>query len=312
MMSRLTCLGPMLVLAATAAQADPAADCSQHQDQDRRIRGCSEYILRNPRDPNLWKAHANLGLALWTTKRYDEAIRSYSNAISMGPRDVGVYHDRGTLFRIKGRRDEAISDYDKALAIDPRHGKSYFGRGNCYADKSQFERAAQDYTKVIELEPRNAGAYYNRGNMHLKLDQAERALADFNKAIELNPKLAVAHGNRGVAFEKLGRTQDALADYRKAVSLDPKDTASQANLKRLAAPSSAGTANDPAVTEFCEKAKERTKCLKTQALLQQLKTDKTAARWSDDVDFEYARTQAEQAMLFEFMLLSIPVNQKKK
>ena len=85
--------------------------------------------------------------------------------------------------------------------------------------------------------------------------------------------------------------------------LDPRLKIGEEGLKRIEA---AAVPSDPAAADFCGKAKEPKKCLSTRALLQQLKTDAKAARWSSDVDFEYAQGDDELNTLFKFMLESIP------
>jgi tetratricopeptide (TPR) repeat protein len=293
----------VLVLGASPARADAAADCSQHQDADRRIRGCSEFIQQNPRHADLFKVYHNRALAYWKKNQHDSAIQDYNKAIELNAREYSLFYDRGNLFLIKRQYDNAIKDYDKALALNPRHAKSYFNRGAAYADKSQYDRAIQDFSKTIEIDARDAQAYYNRGNSYAKSKQPDRAILDYSKAIELNPKMAVAYSNRGLVHEAAGRTKDAIADFRKSIALDPGMKASQEGLKRLEATGS--VASDPASLEFCGKAKDRTKCLSTRALLEQLKKDKTAARWNDQIDFEYAQGDQEATLLFEFMLKSM-------
>jgi tetratricopeptide (TPR) repeat protein len=306
--------GMGLMLAAPAAWADAAAECSQHQDAERRIRGCTQLVQQisqqNPRHPDLFKIYHNRGLAYWKKQQLDSAIPDYTKAIELNAREHSLYYDRGTLFLMKRQYDNAIKDYDKAVALNPRHANTYFNRGAAYVDKGQYDRGIQDFTKSIEIEPREAKGYYNRGNAYLKSKQAERAIPDYSKAIELDPKMAVAYGNRGLAYEAAGRKQEAIADLRKAIALDPGNKGSQEGLKRLQPPSP--TATDPAAAEFCNNAKDQAKCLNTRALLAQIKKDKTAARWSKDVDFKYAKNDEEQTLLFELMLKSIPPAQQTK
>jgi tetratricopeptide (TPR) repeat protein len=301
-MRRIALAGLALIVTVPVAGANPAADCSQHQDADRRIRGCSELIRQNPRHPDLFKMYHNRALAYWKKGQYDPAIQDYNKAIELNSRIHGLFYDRATLFLIKKQNDRAIADYDKAVALDPRHANSYFNRGAAYADKGQHERAIRDYNKAIEINPRDAKTFYNRGNSHVKNKQLDKAIPDYTKAIELDPKLARAYSDRGIVYEALGRKTEAIADLRKSLALDPRIKLSQDALARL----EAAIPSDPAVAEFCGKAKEPKKCLSTQALVQQLKKDPKAARWNDEVDFTYTRSDDESSMLFKFMLESMP------
>lgn len=304
-MLRLATLLSFVMTALTSvAWADAAADCSQNQNPELRIQGCSQLISlvtqQNPRHPDLFKAYHNRALGYWKTGRHDDAIQDYSKAIQLNAREFSLLYDRATLFLMKRRYDDAIKDYDAALALKPTDAGAYLNRGAAYADKGQFDRAIKDVTKAIEINPRDARAYYNRGVSYVKTGQAERAISDFGKAIDLDPKMAVAYNNRGLVHEAAGRVKEAVADFRKAIALDAKLKASQDGLKRLesVAGSSQGS---PAAVAFCEAAKDRAKCLGTRRVIEQLKTDKASARWSNDVDFQYAQGD-EVDLLFELMI----------
>ena len=292
-----------LLLAVPVARADPASDCSQHQDTERRIRGCGEFIQQNPPPPGPVQGLPQPWPCLLEEGQHDSAIRDYNKAIELNAGVLSLFYDRGTLLLIKKQYDRAIADYDKALALNPRDDNSLFQRGAAYADKGQYDRAIADFTKALEINPRSARTFFNRGSSHLKSKQADKALSDYSKAIELDPKLAVAHANRGLAYELIGRNQEAIADFKKSLVLDPRLKIGEEGLKRIEA---AAVPSDPAAADFCGKAKEPKKCLSTRALLQQLKTDAKAARWSSDVDFEYAQGDDELNTLFKFMLESIP------
>jgi tetratricopeptide (TPR) repeat protein len=290
-------------LAVSVATADPASDCSQHQDADRRIRGCGEFIRQNPRHPDLFKVHHNRAMAYWKKGQHDAAIRDYDKAIELKSGVTTLYYDRGTLLLMKKQHDRAIADFDKALALNPRDDNSLFQRGSAFFAMGQYVRAIQDFDKAIEINPRSARTFFQRGNALLMSKQAGKAVDDYSKTIALNPKLASAYLSRGLGYEVLGRTQEAIADLKTSLALDPRLKASQDALKRLEA---AAVPRGPPAAEGCDTAKEPKKCQATRALLQQLKTDPKAARWNNDVDFEYAKGDDEQSMLFKFMLESIP------
>ena len=84
----------------------------------------------------------------------------------------------------------AIKDYSEAIRLDPKNLRAYSGRGDVYRGKSDFERAARDYGKAIELVGKPEKAHWTywlfRGVSYERLGKWPQAEADFLKAMELS------------------------------------------------------------------------------------------------------------------------------
>jgi tetratricopeptide (TPR) repeat protein len=158
---------------------------------------------------------------------YEQAIRYFTEAIDLNPKDAESYYSRGTAYSRKGQYDQAISDYTKALEINPRDAKSYFKRGIAYYKKSQYDQAISDFNKALEINPMVAEAYYNRGITYCKKGQQDQAISDFKKAFEIdpnNPRYLVTYVDHEIAyFEDKGQYDQAISNYTKALEINPRD-----------------------------------------------------------------------------------------
>jgi hypothetical protein len=129
-----------------------------------------------------------------TTKRYDDAITSLGEAISIVLAEGGT--DRNRL------RD------------------AYYWRAYVFLEKKEFARAIPDLDEAIKLKPSDAFAFFRRGQAHLGRGEADRAIADFGDAIRFDPKQVLAHSDayeyRALAYELKGEVDKALADARRA------------------------------------------------------------------------------------------------
>ena len=67
----------------------------------------------------LAEAHNNLGLALASLGRFDEALAHYRKALEIKPDYAEVHHNLGIILAGKGRFDDALAHYQKALEIKP-------------------------------------------------------------------------------------------------------------------------------------------------------------------------------------------------
>lgn len=136
------------------------------------------------------------GYKYWRNQQYDEAIESYTSAITLNPNFAEAYSNRGLIYANKGQYDKAIEDCNKAIALDPSNASGYNYRGFAYADKGQYDKAINDYTKALELDPNNAVVYYynssiayvNLGATYAKKGDIGRAISNFQKACDLGNK----------------------------------------------------------------------------------------------------------------------------
>ena len=80
---------------------------------------------------------------------------------------------------------EAISDFDKVLSLNPRVVFAWFNKGNIYYEAGDFTSAIQAYSEAIKIDPEFGEAYFNRGLAYLNAGNKNQAFADLSKAGEL-------------------------------------------------------------------------------------------------------------------------------
>lgn len=143
-----------------------------------------------------------------------------SDEIMQNPKTGADYNARGLSRYNKGRYDEAIRDFTKALSLGQEKAVYLAHRGMAYNDKKDYDRALLDLNEAIKLNPKPAAAYVCRGYSYMYKGAAEKARADWDKAIELDPDDRVAYGNRAVYFRLTENYDAALADLLKRRSPD--------------------------------------------------------------------------------------------
>lgn len=121
-MARLVVCVLALALAAVGGcgSDDPVADCSQRDDPDRRIRGCSQLIERDDATP-IFKAGAYeaRGIAYHKKRDFDRAIADFDKAIELNPDEVGYHISKGVSYIEKRDKELAIAAFQTALEMDP-------------------------------------------------------------------------------------------------------------------------------------------------------------------------------------------------
>jgi tetratricopeptide (TPR) repeat protein len=167
-------------------------------------------------------AHNNLGLALFTEGKIEEAIYHYNKAILIKP--ITAYHalaynNRGVVYNKLGQPQLALDDYTKAISLQPDNFMGYYNRGNIYNKLGEDQRALMDYNQAIRLKSDFADAYYNRGFAYAKRSQYQMAIEDYNQAIRLRSDFADAYYNRGFVYAKRSQYQMAIEDFNETIRL---------------------------------------------------------------------------------------------
>jgi tetratricopeptide (TPR) repeat protein len=70
-------------------------------------------------DPNHFRAWVNLGLALYSLRRYDEAVPAYRAALDINPNDAFVHAYLGRSLLSLGRDGEGVRELQTAVRLDP-------------------------------------------------------------------------------------------------------------------------------------------------------------------------------------------------
>ncbi len=164
----------------------------------------------------------DLGFALQTAKKYDEAIGFYRGAVAVRPSAVAVHINLGNSLSYKGQLDEAMREYRTAIELEPKFAIAHNNLGKALRAKRQLDEAIREFRTAIELDPKYAMPHNGLGNALNDKRQPDEAIREFRKAIELDPKLALPHNGLGNALKGKGQPDEAIREYRKAIELDPK------------------------------------------------------------------------------------------
>lgn len=80
---------------------------------------------------------------------------------------------------------EVVADYDKALSLNPRLVYAWFNKGNLYYEAGDYTSALQCYSEAIRLDASFGEAYFNRGITYLQIGSKRQSFSDLSKAGEL-------------------------------------------------------------------------------------------------------------------------------
>jgi tetratricopeptide (TPR) repeat protein len=172
----------------------------------------------------------NLGAALQSEDRFDEAIEHYRRAIALRSDYAPAYNNMGAALRARGQVPEAIASYERALALRPDYREAHYNLANALLDQGKVDDAIDHFRGALQSAPGSADAHNNLGIALAAKGQSDEAISEFREALRLDPDSSKAHRNLGDVLASQRMQEDAIEHLRRAVQLDPGDGAAHYDL----------------------------------------------------------------------------------
>lgn len=165
------------------------------------------------------------GKAALLAENWEQAITEVDRAIAI---DDGtstlLYFIKGEALRELEEYQDAIKSYVQALQADETFAQAYNGRGICYRELQQYDLAINDFVNAADNDRNDGGIAANLGDLWVNIYQdPTKALPYLDRAIEKNPEDAEAFRNRGWAHALTREFDEAIPDLNRAIELDPED-----------------------------------------------------------------------------------------
>ena len=173
---------------------------------------------------------SNLGLALATQGKMDQAIAHYAEALRLNPDYAKAHNDLGVALVAQGKMDQAIAHYAEALRLNPDYAEAHYNLGLALATQGKLDRAMAQYAEALHLKPDFPEAHNNLGFDLAKQGKLDLAMAHYAEALRLKPDFPEAHNNLGLALAAQGKMDQAVAQYAEALRLKPDYAEAHYNL----------------------------------------------------------------------------------
>ncbi|HEY7056985.1 MAG TPA: tetratricopeptide repeat protein [Vicinamibacterales bacterium] len=177
----------------------------------------------------------NVGLALQTEGRRDEAIIYYRRATDLFPAFADAHSNLGAALAAGGDHEAALEQYQTAARLDPDLVEPHVNSGIEFAQQGRYDEALRSLDHARALDPSDVSAHYNLGLVLAAVGQSDKARQSFETALRLDPENADAHNNLGVLLAQAGDLTSAIEHFRAALTIRPDDKGAAANLARAEA-----------------------------------------------------------------------------
>ncbi len=161
--------------------------------------------------------------------RYDEALRSFNEALRLKPEYDVAWILRGHTLRKVGDSDGALQSFAQALRDNEESEEGWMGLAAALHDLGRTKEEVEAYDQLIKLRPRFVEAWINKGAALHDLKDFRGALTCYDKVIALRPEHAAAWNNKGAALMRLGEEERALRCFDEALHFQPEFFDAMAN-----------------------------------------------------------------------------------
>lgn len=134
---------------------------------------------------NQLKEQGNAALA---SENFDAAIKFYTEAIALDPKNHVLYSNRSAAHAKAGNYASALEDANQTVSINPSWSKGYSRKGSALAYLGKLNDAIAAYEKGLELEPNNQQLASGLAEVRKQVQAAQQRKAELYMKLRAHPQ----------------------------------------------------------------------------------------------------------------------------
>ncbi|HEX5413245.1 MAG TPA: tetratricopeptide repeat protein [Terriglobia bacterium] len=190
-----------------------------HQTLNPAVEVFSEGVKRYPDSSRL---AVGMGLSLYWSGQYDDAVKALVKATDLSPSDPRPYYFLSKAYQHShGQVNEVIDRFRRLAQLRPQDGRAaYYYAMSLWKGKQDvpsgpfLDQAESLLKKAIQLEPSFAPAHLELANLYSQQHKYTESAPEYKRAIALDPKLVDAYYRLGQAYVHLGEAELAKKEFQ--------------------------------------------------------------------------------------------------
>lgn len=143
-------------------------------------------------DPSSVQAQYNLGFYYMNSKKYKEAIATFSRITQSMPNNPQLYYNIGYSHAQLGNVKTAVDLYDKGLQIDPDYWQIHDRLAGMYTAQGKFDEATKHLNRAIKNNSSNIELQLHKGILYVYMGRKNEAQSIFKQLLVIDPHYADA------------------------------------------------------------------------------------------------------------------------
>ena len=172
-------------------------------------------------------ARYNLGLSLYETRHYSEAIEALLPLADTTKPDSDVLSLIADAYEANQETPSALSTLQKAVELYPREERHYIGLAELCSQHGAYDLGLEILSVGTKNIPGSSRIPTMQGVIHAQLGRYEEAEVAFQRAAQLSPDQEPAALGLTVAMQQTGRLLESIELLRKQVEKNPNEATAQ-------------------------------------------------------------------------------------
>jgi len=146
----------------------------------------------------------------WQVSHWKDSISIFRHTIKVTekyPNLAIIHNNLGIALFSKQKNEEAISHYKMALKLKPSHAKAHYNLGIVLLADQKNEKSISHYKMALKLNPNFTNAHYNLGIVLLQKGAMKEAVHHFRETVRLRPDLVAARDYLKFALHRSQKTE---------------------------------------------------------------------------------------------------------
>lgn len=205
-------------------------DADRH-DLNSALKNFNEAITR---DPSLYGAWQDLGLAYGKANRWDDAARTFAELAQRQPSSLEAAYFHALALYNSGKAVEAEAEVRRALRLDAGAVEAHTLLGIILASRGNANSEAADaLSQAIALSPNSVDAQFYLGRVQYAMKDYAASVKSLRAAVTLSPGHSEARFFLGTVLELTGDSNAAMTEYQELLKRDPDSLMGQLGLGAL-------------------------------------------------------------------------------
>ncbi len=204
---------------------------TDRNDMNSAVKNFNEAITR---DPTLFAAWQDLGLAYAKANRWIDAVNAFAEVARHQPNSIEAAYFHALALYNSRRPAEAEREVRRALRIDAGAVEAHTLLGIILASRGNANSEAADaLSQAIALNPNSVDAQFYLGRVQYAMKDYAGSVKSLRAAVKLNPSHSEARFFLGTVLELTGDSNAAMSQYQELLKMDPDSVMGQLGLGAL-------------------------------------------------------------------------------
>lgn len=200
--------------------------CRIHLEAGRGELACQAEGMALSVNPRDWGVYFTVADHHLDHGRFGRARSILEDVLDLNPRAViaaEIHNYLGYLSFREGDYQGAVPAFEKALSLNPHLSVAWLNLGNLHYHSKSLDAAARCYREALKIDPHQGGAATQLGLVYLEQGQLDLARDPLEKALSLDPTDTWAHLGLSEFHRRTRNSVGSLEEAREALRLDPGD-----------------------------------------------------------------------------------------